>query len=239
MKKLFSVVIISVLFLWFFSLTASKSNIVTNKTYLWSWQFYKITSVVDWDTVKITLNKKSVSIRLIGIDAPESSALRFGYIECFGNEAKKYLTKLIANKSVKIETDISQGAYDKYDRLLGYIILSGQNINQRMIADGYAREYTYDLPYLYQQIFKSAQKTASAKNLWLRSATACSGARKDITKSILPTQGVLTGTKLTCGTKKTCGEMNSCNEAKYYLTICGLSKLDGDKDGTPCESLCK
>lgn len=43
----------------------------------------------------------------------------------------------------------------------------------------------------------------------------------------------------TCGSKTKCGEMTSCEEAKFYLNNCGLSRLDGDKDGIPCESLCK
>ena len=43
----------------------------------------------------------------------------------------------------------------------------------------------------------------------------------------------------TCGSKTTCGQMSSCEEARFYLKQCGLSRLDGDKDGTPCESLCK
>ncbi|MFA5232152.1 MAG: excalibur calcium-binding domain-containing protein [Candidatus Paceibacterota bacterium] len=42
-----------------------------------------------------------------------------------------------------------------------------------------------------------------------------------------------------CGSKTTCGEMYSCEEAKYFLNICNLTKLDGDKDGIPCEELCK
>lgn len=42
-----------------------------------------------------------------------------------------------------------------------------------------------------------------------------------------------------CGTKTTCGQMSSCEEARFYLNQCGLTRLDGDKDGTPCESLCK
>ena len=32
--------------------------------------------------------------------------------------------------------------------------------------------------------------------------------------------------------------MTSCEEAKFYLTKCGLSRLDGDNDGIPCEQLC-
>src|SRR3989344_3346882 len=38
-----------------------------------------------------------------------------------------------------------------------------------------------------------------------------------------------------CGAKKYCTQMKSCQEATYYFRSCGLTKLDGDKDGTPCE----
>lgn len=41
-----------------------------------------------------------------------------------------------------------------------------------------------------------------------------------------------------CGDKKTCKQMKSCEEAKFYLEKCGLKKLDKDKDGIPCESIC-
>lgn len=42
-----------------------------------------------------------------------------------------------------------------------------------------------------------------------------------------------------CGSKKYCKDMSSCEEAKFYLNSCGLSNLDRNKDGVPCESLCK
>lgn len=41
-----------------------------------------------------------------------------------------------------------------------------------------------------------------------------------------------------CGVKTTCGQMSSCDEAKFYLTQCGVKRLDGDGDGIPCASLC-
>lgn len=44
--------------------------------------------------------------------------------------------------------------------------------------------------------------------------------------------------KYECGAKRYCKEMASCEEAKYYLEHCGLTRLDGDGDGVPCESLC-
>ena len=42
-----------------------------------------------------------------------------------------------------------------------------------------------------------------------------------------------------CGGKRYCREMASCEEAKFYLTQCGVGSLDGNKDGVPCEKLCR
>jgi hypothetical protein len=33
--------------------------------------------------------------------------------------------------------------------------------------------------------------------------------------------------------------MADCEEARFYLHECGLSGLDGDADGVPCEALCR
>jgi hypothetical protein len=46
------------------------------------------------------------------------------------------------------------------------------------------------------------------------------------------------GVPLTCAGKHRCSEMASCEEARFYLTTCGVSSLDRDHDGMPCESLC-
>jgi len=41
-----------------------------------------------------------------------------------------------------------------------------------------------------------------------------------------------------CGTKTSCSEMTSCDEAMYYYETCGLTSLDEDADGVPCDDLC-
>ena len=41
-----------------------------------------------------------------------------------------------------------------------------------------------------------------------------------------------------CGTKYYCGDMNNCAEASYYYKTCGLRRLDRDRDGIPCETIC-
>lgn len=45
-------------------------------------------------------------------------------------------------------------------------------------------------------------------------------------------------TDCVCGTKTKCSQMDSCAEARCFLEKCGVKRLDGDGDGTPCESIC-
>lgn len=37
------------------------------------------------------------------------------------------------------------------------------------------------------------------------------------------------------GMRKTCRTITSCEEAMLYLKQCGISRLDADADGIPCE----
>lgn len=60
--------------------------------------------------------------------------------------------------------------------------------------------------------------------------------RKQIRKQNKPK--TTTGS-FTCSGKKSCSQMVSCAEAQFYLKTCGVSSLDGDKDGVPCEKICK
>lgn len=60
-----------------------------------------------------------------------------------------------------------------------------------------------------------------------------------VTKKIATSSERTTASKIlnyNCATKKICKQMRSCAEAKFYLHECKLKRLDGDKDGIPCES---
>lgn len=39
--------------------------------------------------------------------------------------------------------------------------------------------------------------------------------------------------------KRYCRDMVSCEEATYYLNVCGRTRLDGNKDGIPCNAFCR
>ena len=65
-------------------------------------------------------------------------------------------------------------ASDKYGRTLAYVwTASGRLFNLDMIADGYAFEYTYDLPYRYRADFKTAEGDARTQSRGLWSPDAC------------------------------------------------------------------
>jgi hypothetical protein len=63
--------------------------------------------------------------------------------------------------------------------------------------------------------------------------------------AVLATLGVLSLTRMSseaeyeCGAKRYCGQMANCSEATHYFRNCGVTRLDGDADGVPCESLCR
>ena len=131
-------------------------------------QSYQVTRVVDGDTVKVNINGQEETLRLIGINTPETVDPRKP-VECFGVEASNKAKELLTGKSVKLEADASQGERDYYGRLLMYVFLpDGTNFNKLMISDGYAYEYTYNKPYKYQSEFKQAQKLAqdNKRGLW-------------------------------------------------------------------------
>ena len=62
-------------------------------------------------------------------------------------EASAQAKTILSGQSVYLETDPGQDTIDKYGRTLAYVwTASGRLFNLDMIADGYAFEYTYDLP---------------------------------------------------------------------------------------------
>lgn len=45
--------------------------------------------------------------------------------------------------------------------------------------------------------------------------------------------------RFSCQPRKTCSKMASCEEAKFHLQTCGNKRLDRDRNGIPCEALCR
>jgi micrococcal nuclease len=134
---------------------------------------FTVTKVVDGDTIWVDNNGQRMKIRMIGLDTPESVDPRQP-VQCFALEASAQAKTILAGQSVYLETDPSQDSVDRYGRTLAYVwTTSGRLINLDMIADGYGHEYTYYLPYRYQQVFRAAEDDAQAQERGLWSPNAC------------------------------------------------------------------
>ncbi|MDQ4078081.1 MAG: thermonuclease family protein [Chloroflexota bacterium] len=137
----------------------------------------QVIDIVDGDTIKVLMDGQVYTVRLIGMDTPETKHPSKP-VECFGQEASVKAYELLTGQMVYLEADPSQDDRDRYNRLLRYVWLpDGRLFNQEMIAQGYAYEYTYDLPYKYQAEFKQAQQQADAQDLGLWAPTTCNGER--------------------------------------------------------------
>jgi micrococcal nuclease len=137
-----------------------------------------VVKVVDGDTVDVNLDGQEVTLRLIGINTPETVDPRRP-VECFGREASAKAKELLDGQTVRLESDPSQGERDKYDRLLRYVWLpDGRLFNLEMVAQGYAYEYTYETPYKYQAEFKQAEQAARDSQAGLWAPSTCAGEQR-------------------------------------------------------------
>ncbi len=147
-------------------------------------ELYAVVGVVDGDTIKVSMQGTVETLRLIGMDTPETKDPRKP-VQCFGAEASAKATELLAGRKVRLEADSSQGDRDKYGRLLRYVWREdGLFFNDWMIRNGYAFEYTYNKPYTYQSKFKEAQRYASDHALGLWNSKTCDGLASPVVSEV-------------------------------------------------------
>ena len=79
--------------------------------------YYSVIDVVDGDTIKVSMNGTITTLRLIGMDTPETVDPRKP-VQCFGKEASNKAKELLSGKKVRLEMDPSQGTLDTYGRTL-------------------------------------------------------------------------------------------------------------------------
>jgi micrococcal nuclease len=92
----------------------------------------KIIWVIDGDTVVAIMNRHKTHIRLTNIDAPEKD-------QPYGDESRRALMDKVLKQEVRVTT---RGT-DKYGRTLGELSVNGESINEAMVREGYAWEYSW------------------------------------------------------------------------------------------------
>lgn len=129
---------------------------------------FTVVKVVDGDTIDIDIpdgKHAYTRIRLLGIDAPETTSEKSGIIH-FGPESAEYATNLVLGKQVTVYLeDRTRG---KYGRLLAYVQLSDDRfLNEVLVAEGFAYadlRFQYSYYRRYQQLEASARR--KNKGLW-------------------------------------------------------------------------
>jgi micrococcal nuclease len=213
-----------------------------------------VVRVVDGDTVDVQLvDGRTERLRLIGIDTPEVVDPRKP-VQCFGREASAHAHELLDGQAVALELDPTQGERDIYGRLLAYLWLpDGRNFGEAMIGDGYAHEYTYQLPYAYLDSFKAAQDVAIANQSGLWSASTCAGDTTQPADSVAAPQAAASdpppsgpapyaGLYDPFGSDRDCGDFRTHADAQAFFIAAGgprtdRHRLDADHDGIACETL--
>ncbi len=133
---------------------------------------YFVKRVVDGDTIVVKRNGEEYRVRMIGIDTPET-VHPSKPVECFGFEATEKLKSLIEEKNVTLKPDKTQDDIDRYGRLLRYVYFDDKDINLLMIKEGYAFEYTYMIPYIKQEEYIAAQRSARENDVGLWNPLVC------------------------------------------------------------------
>ncbi|HEX6166502.1 MAG TPA: thermonuclease family protein [Acidimicrobiales bacterium] len=132
-----------------------------------------VVRVVDGDTIVVALGETAETVRLIGIDTPESVA-RDRPDECFGAEASHRLAELLPpGTAVLLTRDVEPR--DLYDRLLAYVHRpdDGLFVNAAQVAGGYAEAKDYPPNTTHRADFERAERAARRAGLGLWSA--CGG----------------------------------------------------------------
>ncbi|HRH26349.1 MAG TPA: thermonuclease family protein [Candidatus Paceibacterota bacterium] len=136
---------------------------------------YMVKKVIDGDTINVSkgIFGKTYTVRLLGINAPESVDPR-KRVECFGKEASVFLKhRLIKGTFVYLASDTEKSDTDKYGRLLRYVFTKDSNstwrlINKEIVSLGYAFEESFGEPYQLRVYIEYVENDAKAfkRGLW-------------------------------------------------------------------------
>jgi len=168
---LFSMVLLSILFMGCMANQQEKNNA--------NGQNVTVTRVIDGDTLVVRFSNQSIAtIRLLGVDCPETSIqyntayeyqniTNLSCLTYYGIQAKDHVTSLLNNSQISISFDEQAQRKDQYGRFLCYVKFESSDFNAWLIEEGYARVYTLET-FSKKSNYRSLQEKAIEQNrgLW-------------------------------------------------------------------------
>ena len=128
---------------------------------------YTVERFVDGDTIAVNMGDTTESIRMIGIDTPETHKPNTP-VQCYGPAAAAYTKNLIGTGKIRLEADAKSQNRDRYNRLLRYVYLTdGRLVEKELIKNGYGFAYT-QFPFSKSDEFVAAETEAkhADRGLW-------------------------------------------------------------------------
>lgn len=141
---------------------SASTAVVTNDPGL-----YSIDHFIDGDTIAIKMSGKTESIRMIGVDTPETHKPN-SPVQCYGPAAAAFTKSLIGTQQVRLASDPESTNRDRYNRLLRYVYVpDGRMVETELIKGGYGFAYTA-FPFTKTDEFVAAQSAAktASNGLW-------------------------------------------------------------------------
>jgi endonuclease YncB( thermonuclease family) len=171
-RQLFSFIILAVLIsvVVLAGLMLSKTNLankITRSVNVSQPGYYSINHFVDGDTIAVNMDGQVETVRMIGIDTPETHKPNTP-VQCYGEAAASYTKQLIGSNSVRLQADPINTNRDRYGRLLRYVYLpDGRMVETELIKNGYAFSYT-QFPFEKKDDFNQLEMQAKdgAVGLW-------------------------------------------------------------------------
>ena len=151
-----------------------KFNIINNTSNLKNEKIeIKYSESVDGDTAKFKLNGEIITVRLLGIDTPETVHPSLGE-QLYGKEASNYTKEKLQNANkIELEYDSKSSKTDKYGRHLAWIWVDDSLLQEELIREGLAQTYMLQDNYTYAWLLQEKQEEAKEEKvgMWSDSNT--------------------------------------------------------------------
>ena len=207
-----------------------------------------VTRVIDGDTMEIEYaNGTKDTVRLLGVDTPETTLSRVSpdefpsipdttagrdHLFNWGEQATTLAEDELEGAQVRMVFDPDSDRRGYFGRLLVYLYVDGENFNERLLTEGYAR--MYDSQFLLREEFAALEQEAQASGvgLWdFQDSDTESGTDRDSSDTEVP--------PLPSDGDYDCSDFETQEQAQYVLENESGDPhgLDGDGNGIACESL--
>ncbi len=121
----------------------------------------KYSGCVDGDAIKVIRKKEEITVRLLAVDTPEVNKKEY-----YAKEASNYTCNLIKKaKKIELEYDSKSNETDKYGRVLAWVYVDDELLNDELIKNGYGKVAYLYAKYKYVDILQVHEKKAQSSQL--------------------------------------------------------------------------